>query len=92
MHPLPQASFPDASCMDYQRNTIIVEQTTKQCTWASPECVVLVHKLHGAMYLNLKKNKILKKFLDVANCIHHDCANLQFEILCIMSSAKITKS
>jgi hypothetical protein len=57
----------------------------------------LAHELHGALYLNLKKIQISKpqknskKYLDVANCIHYVPANLQFEIPCIMSSAKITR-
>jgi hypothetical protein len=29
--------------------------------------------------------------VDIANCIHYDRGNLQFEIPCIMSSAKITR-
>jgi hypothetical protein len=49
--------------------------------------MLLAPGLPGALFLNIKNSnykasKELKKNPDVANCIHYDHENFQYEILC----------
>jgi hypothetical protein len=54
--------------------------------------MLLAPGLPGALYLkhqkiqNLKFQKIQKKYLDVANCIHYNYGNFQYEIPCYVGS------
>jgi hypothetical protein len=60
----------------------------------SNECVVLTDGRPGAcfLYLFFFKFESLKKNQAVDNCMHYDCTKFYFEILCIVSSAKITRN